>query len=173
MEKESLTLRYARLVNRSERLARALISSNDLKLVEHDQKLFFAIEEDLAKVDLVTLEEEKVKALEEVFALLDPASAFYGQEESAATAYLAEIYHNNFIKNKPLFPSEHEKRLAAIKALGTRQEDERALRDIETKIAFLNKSVPSPSSLSYGSYQKTLGELTLKKKEIESRLYKI
>jgi hypothetical protein len=173
MEKENLTLRYARLVSRSERLARALINSSDLKLVEHDQKLFFAIEEDMGKIDLTALEEPKVKALEDVFALLDPASVFYGQEESAATAYLEEIYHNVFVKNKPLVQAEHEKRLAAIKALGARQEDERALRDIEAKIALLNKNVPSPSSLSYGSYQQTLGELTAKKKEIESRLYKI
>jgi hypothetical protein len=173
MENDNLSLRYARVVSRSERLAGALISSSDLKMVEHDQKLFFAIEEDLAKIDLQTLKEEKVSALEEVFALLDPTCAFYGQEESCAAAYIAEIYHNVFVKNKPLVPAEHAKRLQAIKDLANRQEDERALRDIEAKIALLNKNAPSPSSFSYGSYQKTLGELNAKKKEIQSRLFKI
>jgi hypothetical protein len=173
MEKENLTLRYARAVSRSERLGNALITSSDVKLVGHDQKYFFAIEEDLGKIDLQTLQEDKVAVLEDVFALLDPESAFYGQEESAATAYLAEIYHNLFLKNKPVNAAEHAKRLAQIKDLAARQEDERALRDIEAKIALLNKNIPSPSSFSYGSYQKTLGELNAKKKEIESRLYKI
>jgi hypothetical protein len=110
MAQEKITLRYARLIGRIELLASALVTSGDPKLLEQDQKLFFQIEDDLAKIDLTSLPEAKVASLEEVVALLPKDNSFYGQEESAALSYIALLIRECFVKNKSLNADFHQKK---------------------------------------------------------------
>jgi hypothetical protein len=173
MENANLTLRYAKVVAHSEMLANALVTSGDLKLIAKDQKIFFAMEEDLEKVDLKTLSETKVKLLEDVIALLGEDNSFYGEEESAILTYLAYLYREILVKNHTLNPSIHAKQLHDIAALGERQKDERRYKELDHRIQTLKHNAPAPSSYQFASYQKSLDALEKEKKDLSAKLFKI
>lgn len=173
MENENLPLRYAIVVSRSELLATALVNCGDLKLIAKDQKVFFALEEDMGKVDLKSLSEDKVKLLEDVIALLGENNSFYGEEESAILTYIAYLFREIMVKNHVLNPAIHQKQLHDIAALGERQKDERRLKEIESRLQSLAKNAPAPSSYQYGSYRQNVEALEKEKKELEAKLFKI